>query len=216
MSGGLGGTGRVADDLWLMAHHEVTGKPFLQPRALGTGLAAGLLAELMLYGCIFVGFDRGVVADPARPGDGLDRLARQVRDQVAAEPERHPVPDWLLFLAPAVAGDVGRRLERAGYVTWAGRRPWRAARWVPADPDWAFAPLIRACSALDPVRPSDDRHAVLAGLAVACGLGFRLAQYQAPAGLSPEQAAGRLDRGLHELIAQAQAAVDGAVLSHRV
>ena len=81
---------------------------------------------------------------------------------------------------PAVAGDVGRRLERAGYVTWAGRRPWRAARWVPADPDWAFAPLIRACSALDPVRPSDDRHAVLAGLAVACGLGFRLAQYQIP------------------------------------
>ena len=113
-------------------------------------------------------------------------------------------------------GTWAARLERAGYVTWAGRRPWRAARWVPADPDWAFAPLIRACSALDPVRPSDARHAVLAGLAVACGLGFRVAQYQAPAGLSPEQAAGRLDRGLQELIAQAQAAVDGAVLSHRV
>lgn len=30
---GLGGTGRLADDLYLLAHHETTGKPHLQPRA---------------------------------------------------------------------------------------------------------------------------------------------------------------------------------------
>lgn len=44
----LGGTGRVADDLYLLAHHGATGKPHLQPRAAGLGLAGGLLAELML------------------------------------------------------------------------------------------------------------------------------------------------------------------------
>ena len=48
MRAGLSGTGRLADDLYLMAHHELTGRPFVQPRALGTGLAGGLLAELML------------------------------------------------------------------------------------------------------------------------------------------------------------------------
>ena len=29
MSAGLGGTGLVADDLYLLAHHDVTGKPLL-------------------------------------------------------------------------------------------------------------------------------------------------------------------------------------------
>jgi hypothetical protein len=44
---GLNGTGQVADDLYLIAHHEVTGKPYPPPRVLGVGLAGGLLAELM-------------------------------------------------------------------------------------------------------------------------------------------------------------------------
>jgi Golgi phosphoprotein 3 (GPP34) len=52
MNGGLGGTGLVADDLYLMGHHETSGKPLIQPRALSIGLAGGLLAELMLAGSI--------------------------------------------------------------------------------------------------------------------------------------------------------------------
>ena len=43
--GGLGGTGLIADDLYLMAHHETSGRHVLQPRALGIGLAGGLLAD---------------------------------------------------------------------------------------------------------------------------------------------------------------------------
>jgi hypothetical protein len=35
---GLEGTGRAGDDLWLLAHSEVTGKPFIQLRPLGLGL----------------------------------------------------------------------------------------------------------------------------------------------------------------------------------
>jgi len=31
VSAGLTGTGLVADDLYLLAHHDVTGKPLLQP-----------------------------------------------------------------------------------------------------------------------------------------------------------------------------------------
>ena len=66
MSAGLSGTGRLADDLYLMAHHEVTGKPFVQPRALGTGLAGGLLAELMLGASISLRPDGAVL--PKGPG----------------------------------------------------------------------------------------------------------------------------------------------------
>ena len=213
MSAGLGGTGLVADDLYLLAHHDVTGKPLLQPRQLGIGLAGGLLAELMLGGSICLRPDGVVLPGRTWPGD---ELARHVRDLVAAEQEPHPVREWLLFLARSAANDVARRLERSGYLTRAGGRiPWRPRRWVPVNADWAFAPLLRVRAALDPARPVSAHGAVLAGLAIACGLGFRLDQYQIPGGHSLEQAIGQFPPHLRELIAQTQAAIDGAVLAHR-
>ena len=211
MSIGLSGTGRVADDLYLMAHHEVTGKPFVQPRALGTGLAGGLLGELMLGASISLRPDGAVLPGRTWPED---ELARHLRDLIAAEREPHPVGEWLLFLARTAANDVAERLERSGYVTRSGGRR-RPERWVPVDPDWAFSPLLRVRSALDPARPLSAHGAVLAGLAAACGLSFRLAQYLPPLGRRLEEALGQLNPRLQELIAQTQAAVDSAVLSHR-
>ena len=214
MNGRLGGTGRVADDLWLMAHHETNGRPFLQPRPLGIGLAGGLLAELMLDGCVFTGYDGAVTARRMWPEDAL---TRQVRDQVAGEPERHTLPEWLLFLRQGTPGGVARRLEQAGYVTRTGAwMPWRAPRWVPVDPDWAFAPLLRARPATDASRPLSAHAAVLAGLAAGCGLRFRLHQYLPAAGRTLEEAASQLAPDLQKLVAAVQAAVDGAVLAHRL
>ena len=213
MSAGLRGTGLVADDLYLLAHHEVTGKPLLQPRPLGIGLAGGLLAELMLAGSISLRHDGAIAAGRTLPRDAV---VRHLLDQVAGEHEPHPVREWLLFAARSAAEDVARRLERSGYVTRANRpNPWRSGRWVPVDADWAFSPLLRVRSALDPARPLSAHAVVLAGLAVACGLGFRLAQYVTPAGRSLDEAVGQLPRGLRELIAQTQAAADSALLSQR-
>jgi hypothetical protein len=78
----LSGTGRLADDLYLLAHHEVSGRPHLQPRAAGLGLAGALLAELMLSGSIYLGPDRIAVTDRSPPDDGL---ARSVLGLVASE-----------------------------------------------------------------------------------------------------------------------------------
>ena len=213
MSGGLGGTGLVADDLYLMAHHETSGKPFLQPRPLGIGLAGALLAELMLGGHVLVAPDSTVTADLTVPGDDL---ARQVRSQIAGEPEQHLLLQWLLFLGQSAAGGVGRRLERAGYlIRVGGRVPWRSPRWVPANPDWAFAPLLRTRPATDPARPLTAHAAILAGLAIGCGLQFRLDQYLPAAGRSIEQAVSHLTPDLQQLDGTVQAAVAGAVLAHR-
>jgi hypothetical protein len=213
MSSGLAGTGRVADDLYLMAHHELTGRPFLRSRALGTGLAGGLLAELMLGTSISLRLDGAVLPGRTWPGNSL---GRHVRDLVAAEPEPHPVRDWLLFLARTAVSDVAGRLEESGYLTRAdGRCPWRQGRWAPVDPDWAFAPLLRVRSALDPARPLATDGAVLVGLAAACGLSFRLAQYAPPPGRRLDEAIAQLNPCLRELIVQTQAAVGSAVLSHR-
>src|ERR1022692_4241717 len=125
MSAGLGGTGLVADDLYLMGHHEVSGKPYVQPRALGTGLAGALLAELMLGGGISLRRDGTVVPGTIAPGD---MRGGRAGGQIADEREPHPVRDWLVYLARTAAEDVARRLERAGYGRRAGGRGGREPR----------------------------------------------------------------------------------------
>ena len=171
VNAGLAGTGLVADDLYLMAHHDLTGKPLLQPRPLGLGLAGGLLAELMLSGSIGLRYDGVVLAGRTWPAD---ELARRVCDQIAAEPEPRPLTEWLAYLARTAAPDVAARLERAGYLTAGPRTGCHGgpAAWIPADPDWAFAPLLRVRSALDRARPFDPRQAApgRAGRGVRAGL----------------------------------------------
>jgi hypothetical protein len=217
----LAGTGRVADDLYLMAHDENTGRPLIGPRLLGTGLAAALLAELMLAdGLILhngrigsVTLNSGMVL--ACHAEIIDDLARHVHQVVAAEPQLHPVQIWLEFLACNAVRNVAFRLGQAGYLEQAPRRlPWKAARWVPVDPDWAYAPLSRACRAAAPDRRFDPGHAVLAGLAEACGLGFRMIGLL-PAGRSVMDATRRLNVPLQHLISVTQTVAGAAVLAHR-
>lgn len=209
----LRGTGRVADDLFLMAHDDRSGRPLLASRPLGLGLAAGLLAELML------GNRPALRTGP----DGALRIAGEVRQTaiaahpllrlVAAEPQLHPVPDWLAFLAISAARDVGARLEQAGYLTRVQRRlPGRPARLVPADSSWAFAPVSRVIAALDPRRRREPYTAALAGLADASGLGFRLDQYTAAA-RSIETAVSHLTPDLQALIGHTRNTVATAVQS---
>lgn len=211
----LNGTGRLADDLYLLAHDDVTGRPRLHPRAAGLGLAGALLAELALPGSIRVEPDRIIVAGRSPPGDGL---ARAVLEVIASEPVQLAARDWLLFLARTAAVDVAVRLERAGYLTRiASRRPWHGERWVPVDSSCAFAPVLRVKSSLDPAQPVPDQNAVLTGLAAACGLSSHLALYlPSDARGRFDQAVSRLHPGLRNLIAQTRAAVDSALLTHRM
>lgn len=211
----LTGTGRVADDLYLLAHDDVTGKPFLQSRALGLGLAGALLAELMFAQVIWVNAER---IELTRQGEPADGLGHHILGVLQSEPEWHPLRDWLTFLAASSVQDVGWRLERAGYLSQVrSRRPWRGTRFMPADSDAAFAPLIRARAVLDPARPATVSDGVLAGLAVGCGLGPHILPYAPADARKTLQAAIRhLHPGLRNLIAQTQAAVDSALLSHRV
>lgn len=210
---GLSGTGLVADDLFLMAHDDVTGRPFLQPRAIGLGLAGGLLAELMLPDKLRL-WNGLVVGGDSAPATG--HLADGVLGVIADERELHPVCDWLAFLGRTAAGDVARRLAGAGYLHQASARRRRGPQWVPVDPDCAFAPLGRARQALEVGRPPAYA-IVLAGLAFACGLGPQLLPYGSPdARHNLHHATALLPSSVQELIAQTQAAVDKAVLAHRI
>jgi hypothetical protein len=210
----LGGTGLVADDLYLLAHNDVSGRAYVQPRALGLGLAGGLLCELVLAGAVSVHHD-DIAVLARRPPDEL--LAR-VLGQVAAEQEAHPVSEWLAYVARTAPADVAARLAASGYLT-QGKSllPWRGGRWVPTDRDSAFSPVLRVRAALDASRPLTIHAAVLAGLADACGLWFRLAQYLPGRAVRPvHHAVAQLAPGLQGLICQTKAAVDSAMLAHRL
>jgi Golgi phosphoprotein 3 GPP34 len=211
---GLAGTGLVADDLYLLGHDDRSGRPLLQPRALGIGLAAALLAELMLARCVSLRPDSAVVI--ARDTSRDKVLSHPLLRQVAAERWPQPVRSWLRFLARSSVHDVALRLAAAGYLEHVRGRVRRGhGLWVPVNPDWAFASLLRVRSALDQDRPPTAHAAALTGLAVACGLGFRLETYHAQADRPVQDAVAQLGPGLRELIAQTQMAVDSAVLSHR-
>jgi len=211
---GLSGTGLVADDLYLLAHDERTGKPLLPPRPLGAGLAGALLAELMLACCIGLGSGTSVVIGPDMPPAAAD--GHLLLRQIAGEPGPLPVRTWLLFLGRTAAREVALRLEQAGYLARVRSRvPGRPGRMVPVNPDWAFAPKLRVRSALDRNREVTPHGAALTGLSVACGLGFRLEDYQARGGRSAAGAVAHLPPDLRQLITQTQITVCSAVLSHR-
>jgi hypothetical protein len=210
----LAGTGRLADELWLLAHDDATGRPFLHPRAAGLGLAGGLLCELLLAGVIRCESAVALVPGARPPGD---ELARRVAAIIASEPGLLGAGEWLAFLGRTAAGDVARRLAAAGYLAAVPGRWRRGARWRPADPDRAFAPITRARAALDPARPVTAEAGTLTGLAVACGLGPRLLAYVPPGGhRNPDDVVAVLPGGQREVIAQVRAAVDSAVLAQRM
>jgi hypothetical protein len=205
----LAGTGRLADDLYLIAHHETTGRPLLQPRAVSLGLAGALLAELIPAGAIEIVAGGVAVVDPGPPEDGL---AREVLGQVHGERAQHLTQTWLAFLARTAPADVADRLEQSGYLTRAPARwPWSGQRWIPADAECAFTPVARVKSALDPSRQVTAQGAALAGLAAACGLGARLALYLPP-GFRRQAAAGSRPGGVSRALARDRLGVP-AVLS---
>lgn len=210
----LTGTGRLADDLYLMAHHDVTGRPYLQPRATGIGLAGALLAELAAASQIDVTPQEVNVISSAWPSDPL---LRRVLGLIAHERERHTAGEWLQFVANTATAEVAQRLVASGYLTEVtSRLPWRPGRRIPVDSDCAFMPLNRARAALDASRPINVQAATLAGLAAACGLETRLLAYAPPRSRrSPQETAALLPARLRELVAQAQATVDSAVLAQR-
>lgn len=212
---GLSGTGLVADDLYLLGHDERSGKPLLpSSSALGTGLAGALLAELMLVGWIGLRQDSAVMITADAPQGAV--LQNALLKRIADQPGPQSVRSWLRFLAHSAEQDVAVRLEEAGYLEHIRSRvPWRQDRWVPVDPDWAFAAVLRARATLDPARPLTAHSAVLAGLTVACGLGFRLSEHQAPAGRPVQDAVVQLGPAFRELIAQTETAIESAVLSYR-
>src|SRR5262249_52366927 len=104
----------LADELYLAAHDDVSGKPRQAPRAIGLALGAALLGELMLYGRITLGERTVVVVANHQPP--RDALAHTILDSLLGERQPHPVRTWITYLAQSATERVAARLERAGHL----------------------------------------------------------------------------------------------------
>jgi hypothetical protein len=117
VSKGCGGV--LADQFFLIAHEDRTGRSRLHPRATGLGLAAALLAELMLEGRlrIFEGDLHVASRQPPR-----DSLSHDILDLLLAQPQHRDVRTWLAYLSQDAAVKVGERMMRSGAVEPVTRR----------------------------------------------------------------------------------------------
>jgi hypothetical protein len=205
----------LSDEFFLLAHDDSSGRPRLHHRAVGLGLAAGLLGELILLGRITADGGGVAVLDRQPPAEPTAHL---VLDQLIVEPAQHPVRIWLAYLAESSTDAVGGRLERAGHVTrTASRRLLRSkVFYVPVDMSTAAMPTVRLRIALSREEQLTQQDALLGGLATATGLGPDLLRGCPPhAAKYLTWAMSMLPTPMRELLAETQAAVGNAVLSHR-
>ena len=204
----------LADEFFLLAHNS-TGKPRLSPSSLGLGLAAGLLAELILERRIALADGELRVVDGTPP---TDALAHAVIDQITAEPSSHPVRAWLDYLAKDARERVGQRLQQVGLVRReTSRRPWgRSVRYEPTDVNRTDANWARLSTVLRRGEPMHPLDILLCGLALVSGLdGYLLDDGRGPAHRYMLQLVGTLPPQLRELLNHTEAAVGEAVLSYR-
>jgi hypothetical protein len=162
----------LADQFFLIAHEDRTGRSRLHPRATGLGLAASLVGELMLMGRvrIYEGELRVVGREPP-----VDALAHDLLDLLIAQPQHRELDTWLAYLAQDAAARVGERLLRTGAVESVTRRRFMGSQthYMPMNADQRNAAAwarVRLADLLVEHREMDVGDYLLAGLVLATGL----------------------------------------------
>ncbi len=215
------GSGLLADELFLLAHDEVSGKARLHPRVTGIGLGGALLAELVLAGRIDLqptpeASSGAVVLMDPRPVD--DELGSAVLEQIVAVGRPRPGTGWLKHLGQTATRNVGARVAAAGLVTPVrSRLSRREVRWAPVDMSTAAWPATRLRMLLSRQDDLTMPDTTLAGFAIVCGLGQRILwDTQASARLYLDYLVARLPDPLRLLLAQTERSVGDAVMNRPI
>ncbi|BCJ67750.1 GOLPH3/VPS74 family protein [Polymorphospora rubra] len=205
----------LADEFFLIAHDDATGKPRLNPGTAGIGLAAALLGELLLFGRITLDSAELTIVDRRPPPDAL---AHTVLDQLAGEAQHRQIRLWIDFLRYGAAESVGERLARSGAVR---RHEYRrmlrtTTAYLPVDINAAAWPGTRLRALVDRDEPADQPDLTLLGLVGATNLTREVLWHgRSEAQRRIDQLLTNLAPPLRELVAHTEAAVGAAVLSHR-
>jgi hypothetical protein len=215
MSKGRGSV--LADQYYLIAHEDRTGRSRLHPRATGLGLAAALIGELMLAGRLRVIEGDLHIVSRQPPGDAL---AHDILDLLIAQPQHREVRTWLAFLSQDAADRVGERLMRLGAVEPVTRRRMLSTQtlYMPNNAEqrnaaaWAPARLANLLARGVELSVSDR---LLTGLIAATGLTRHVLydfELHRQAFLMLPSAVGSLPSDLRELVEYTEASV-GSVLT---
>jgi hypothetical protein len=210
--------GLLADDFFRLAHDDATGLVRLHERAVGIGLAAALLGELLCAGRIEVHDD--VVYATRRRAMVTEPVSYIVYERIMREPVKYPVRTWLSVLSQDAYGQVASRLMRAGHLRRRARRllfVTLSTTYEPVDMSTAAWPAARLAYGLRHRTPLSDDDVFLAGLAAAGGLD----QWLMRDAENRDWAAGYLRHLLNglapakaRLVAHTHTAVGNALVSH--
>jgi hypothetical protein len=208
----------IGDETYLLTHDDRTGGLKVPPSRASVGLAAGLLAELVMSGHLVIRDSRlHAVAAGAPPPD---RLQRAVLTAVLSQPV-HPVRTWLRFLADDAVEDVRDRLLDAGVLMRTRRTSLvrgRRVEYPPVSSNAAAWPQIRLSRSLVSGRELTDEDAVLVGLLEAMDLLDQVLRDEVERARGATRA--RMVRDglpsvLASLVAQAEAVLADGVLAYR-
>jgi hypothetical protein len=104
---------RLSDEFFLIGHDEFTGKPAINRELIECGLAAALLAELIMAGRLGMTEGRVNLLDRTPVGE---TVGDQVLDLVARQRKEHTVRTWTEHLGEPAYELVVRRLIDEGVV----------------------------------------------------------------------------------------------------
>jgi Golgi phosphoprotein 3 (GPP34) len=104
---------RLSDEFFLIGHDEFTGKPAINSELIACGLAAALLAELMMAGRLGMNDGRVTLLDKAPVGEAV---SDQVLELVGQQRKEHTVRTWTEHLGEPAYELVARRLVDEGVI----------------------------------------------------------------------------------------------------
>ena len=159
----------LADELMLLAHDEVTGKPS-RSDVLDLGLAGAVMIELALAGRVDVVARKLVVTDPTPTGD---EVADRMLLRISADPRTRAPKTWLHKVKKGLRAQVGDRLVARGLVRHEEATVlgvFRVTRYPAASAATEADLRARLESCVLRGAEPDERTAALAGLVHAVGL----------------------------------------------
>ncbi len=138
----------LANEVYLIAHDDASGRQRVSDRVLALGLAAALLAELLIPRAIIVVGQDFIQVNQATADRVRDALGGTLISRMLSQRRAHPVRDWLSVLAHTAITDVRGRLERDGTLHRVKTPILRLTRFVPADMSVAVEPAVRVHTSL--------------------------------------------------------------------
>ncbi len=206
----------LADDFYLIGLDGRTNRPRLHAKAMGLGVAAALMAELVLNNYIQIHQNRILVASRHYAPEAREHA--DMLSAIIAEPQ-HQLPVWLSYFAQTSVEIVQERLVAHRFLHVESRGVLRSKQtYVAEDPmsvEWRSLRIARIISKRD-IRTWEDL--AIIGLIVATGLTDNVMWNAAAEDRENLLIILRYlndEPSLHALITQVETLIAAAVLSQR-